>query len=173
MLQYVYPNQKSTNIHYSSQQNDIPILHTNVSTCAQALMQFHESNTVPETSSHKKLKLQSNEKSNLTKRNSSTEIPHTIHNKSETKSINSIGIRKWGETKSVTFDDEEELVTSFQQRLKWFGTPPQVINPTYHQKFSAGYPSSLQQHSTWDRDRGAYVRYGGDRGRYRGPGREF
>ena len=118
MLQYVYPNQKSTNIHYSSQQNDIPILHTNVSTCAQALMQFHESNTVPETSSHKKLKLQSNEKSNLTKRNSSTEIPHTIHNKSETKSINSIGIRKWGETKSVAFDDEEELVTSFQQRLK-------------------------------------------------------
>ena len=132
VLQYVYPNQKSTNIHYSSQYNDIPILHTNVSTCAQ------ESNPVPETSSHKKLKLQSNEKSNLTKRNTSTEIPHTIHNKSETKSITSIDSRSRGEVKSATFDNEEEPVTSFQQRLKQLGTPLQVINPIDHQNISVG-----------------------------------
>ena len=172
MLKCLYPNRTSTDIQYSSQQNEDPIIHNNVSIYAQALMKFHESNPVPETSSHKRLKLQFNKKSNSTKRHSSKEIPQTIYNKSETKYVTSIGSRSWGEAKSVTFDNEEEPVTSFQQRLKQFGTLPQGINPTNHQQFSAGYPSSLQQNSNGGRGRGAYAWCGGGRGRERGPGRE-
>ena len=48
------------------------------------------------------------------------------------KSVTSISSRSRSEAKSVTFDDEEEPIISFQQRLKQFGTPPQVINPTNH-----------------------------------------
>ena len=65
------------------------------------------------------------------------------------------------ETKSVTFDNEEEPITSFQQRLETFWIPPWTINPI-----------SLQQYSKEGRDQGAYARYrGGGRGRGRGPGR--
>ena len=134
-------------------------------------MQFHESNPVPDSSSHKRLKLQFNDKSNSTKRNTVNEIPQPIHNNSETKSVTLIGNKSRGKSKSVTFDDIEELITSFQQRLKQFGTTPQVINPTIHHHFSAWYPSWLQQHSNGDRERGAYTRYVGGRGRGRCPGR--
>ena len=130
-------------------------------------MHFHESNPVPGTSSHKRLKLQFNEKYNSTKRHSTTEIPQTIRNKNETKSVTSINSRNRGEKKSVTFDDEEEPVISFQQRLKAFGTPLQVINPKNPQHFSMDFPSSLQQ-STGGRGRGLFARYGGGRGRVRG-----
>ena len=99
------------------------------------------------------------------------ETPQPINNKSETKSITSIGIRSRGEAKPVTFNDEEEPISSFQQRIKQFWTPPQVVNPTTNQKFSTGYPSSLQQHSNGDRGRGTYARYEGGRGRGQGPGR--
>ena len=60
ILKYVYPNCTSKDIQYSSQQNEDQIIHNTVSTYAQALTQFHESNPVPITSSHKKLKLQFN-----------------------------------------------------------------------------------------------------------------
>ena len=62
MLNYIYPNRVTNNIQYTSPQYESPIIHNNVSTYAQALMHFHESNPVPDTSSHKRLKLQFNEK---------------------------------------------------------------------------------------------------------------
>ena len=132
-------------------------------------MHFHESNPVPDTSSHKRLKLQFNEKPNPTKRTFPNDTPQTLHNKNETKSVTSISSRSRSEAKSVTFDDEEEPISSFQQRLKQFGTPPQVISPTNHQTFSNGYASSLQ-HSIAGRGNGAYARYGGGRGRGKGRG---
>ena len=82
---------------------------------------------------------------------------HPLHNKNETKSVTSISSRSRSEAKSVTFDDEEGPITSFQQRLKQFGTPPQVITSTNHQKFSTRYPSSLQQHSNGGRGSGTYA----------------
>ena len=87
MLNYIYPNRKITDTNQLSQRNNIPILHTNVSTYAQALIQFNDSNPVPETSWHKRLNLQSNEKYISTKNNSTQEIAQTIHNKSENKTV--------------------------------------------------------------------------------------
>ena len=160
MLNYIYPNRVTNNIQYTSPQYENPIIHNNVSTYAQALMHFHESNPVPDTTSHKRLKLQFNEKPNPTKRTFPNDTPQPLHNKNETKSVTSVSSRSRSEVKSVTFDDEEEPITSFQQRLKQFGTPPQVITPTNHQTFSTGYLSSLQ-HSIGGRGNGAYARYGG------------
>ena len=132
-------------------------------------MHVHKSNPVPDTSSHKRLKLQFNETTNPTKRTFPHYTPQPLQNKNETKSVTSVSSRSRSEAKSVTFDDEEEPITSFQQRLKQFGTPPQVITPTNHQTFSTGYPSSLQ-HSIAGRGNGAYARYGGGRGRGQGRG---
>ena len=98
MLKYVYPNRPTNDIQYSSPPNESPIIHNNVSTYAQALMQFHEFNPVPEISSHKRLKLQFNEKSHSNKRNTIKEIPQHIHNKSETKSVTLISSKSRGET---------------------------------------------------------------------------
>ena len=39
MLTYIYPDRKTTNINLKK--NDTPIIHTNISTYAQALIQFH------------------------------------------------------------------------------------------------------------------------------------
>ena len=49
MVTYIYPNRKTTDINQSSQRNDTSIIHNNVSTYTQVLMQFHESNPIPET----------------------------------------------------------------------------------------------------------------------------
>ena len=126
---------------------------------------------VPETASHKRLKLQFNEIFISNKINSINDIPQTIHNKCENKSVTSNGSRSRGETKFVIFDDDEEPVTSIQQRLNVLGTPPQIIDPTDPQHFSMRYPSSLQHYSTGGRGRRAYVRYGGGRGRGRSLGK--
>ena len=64
MLKYFYANRATNDIQYSSPQNENPIIHNNISTYVQTLMQFHESNPVPDSSSHKRLKLQFNDKSN-------------------------------------------------------------------------------------------------------------
>ena len=169
MLQYIYPNRVNTNTQYISPQYEIPIIHNRVSKYAQVLMHFHESTPVPDTSSNKRLKIQFNEKPNPTKRTFPNDTPQTLHNKTEKKSVTSISSRSRSEAKSVTFDDEEEPISSFQQRLKQFDTPPQVITRTNHQTFSTGYPSSLQ-HSIAGRGNGAYARYGGGRGRGKGRG---
>ena len=62
ILNYIYPNRVTNNIQYNIPQYESPIIHNNVSTYAQALMHFHESNPVPDTTSHKRLKLKFNEK---------------------------------------------------------------------------------------------------------------
>ena len=49
MVTYIYSNRKTTDTNQSSQRNDTSIIHNNVSTYAQVLMQFHESNPIPET----------------------------------------------------------------------------------------------------------------------------
>ena len=85
MLKYVYPNRKTTDNHYLSQLNHTPIIYNNISIYAQVLMQFHESNPVPEPSSHKRLKLLFNEKTISTKINYINDIPQTIHNKCKNK----------------------------------------------------------------------------------------
>ena len=51
MIKYIYPNRTNKEFNISRQRNNTPIIHTNVSTYAQALMIFHESNPVPSQSS--------------------------------------------------------------------------------------------------------------------------
>ena len=130
MINDVYPSRATNNIQYTNPQHESLIIRNNVSTYTQTLMHFHESNPVPETSSHKRLKLQFNDKPNSTKRNSINDIPQPLHYNNATKSVTSIISRSRSEAKSVTFDDEEEPITSFQQRLKQFGTlkdsPPDI-----------------------------------------------
>ena len=75
MINYTYPNRATNNIQYTNPQHESLIIRNNVSTYTQTLMHFHESNPVPETSSHKRLKLQFNDKSNSTKRISPNDIP--------------------------------------------------------------------------------------------------
>ena len=60
MIKYIYPARVTTALTTSIQRSNIPIIHNNVSTYAQALTIFHESNPVPEQSSKKRLKLQFN-----------------------------------------------------------------------------------------------------------------
>ena len=57
MVNYIYPQRTTKELNLSNQRNNTSIIHTNLSTYTQALVQFHESNLVPETSSHKRLKL--------------------------------------------------------------------------------------------------------------------
>ena len=61
MINYICPNRATNNIQYTSQQYESPIIHNNISTYTQTLVHFYESNPVPETSSHKRLKLQFND----------------------------------------------------------------------------------------------------------------
>ena len=168
MINYVYPNRATNDIQYTNPQDESPVISNNASTYAQSLIHFHESDPIPEISSHKRLKLQFNDKPNSTKINSLNDIPQPLYNRNETKSVTSIGSRSRSEDKSVTFDDEEEPITSFQQKLNQFGTPPQVINPTNHQTPFTGYPSLFQQHSNGDRGSGTYAKYRGGKGRGRG-----
>ena len=51
MITYIYPDRVITDLITSNQRSNIPIIHNNVSTYAQALMTFHESNPVPVQSS--------------------------------------------------------------------------------------------------------------------------
>ena len=41
MIKYIYLDKTNKEINMSSQRNNTPIIHTNVSTYAQALMSFH------------------------------------------------------------------------------------------------------------------------------------
>ena len=52
-----YPQRTTKELNLSNQRNNTSIIHSNLSTYTQALVQFHESNLVPETSSNKRLKL--------------------------------------------------------------------------------------------------------------------
>ena len=67
MIKYIYPDRET--ITQRERQN-APIMHTNVSTYAQTLMNFHEANPVPNTLSNKRLKIWLNDDTLSSKRNS-------------------------------------------------------------------------------------------------------
>ena len=64
----------------SRQSINTPIVYNNVLTHAQALMQFHDTNPVLDSASHKRLKIQFNEKPIASKKDSTPDILKTIHN---------------------------------------------------------------------------------------------
>ena len=114
MIKYIYPDR--VNIYYNNynQRTNTPIMHTNVSTYAQALMNFHESNPVPTQVSQKRLKLQFNSKSISEKRKYTQEVPQLIQKNSETK--------------SVTFNTKDDQ-PNYKQRLTAFGILPNTPAP--------------------------------------------
>ena len=123
IIKYIYPNSTNYDLQSTRQNTNNPIIHANVSTYTQSLIQFHKSNLVPDRSSNKRLKLQFNNNFNSSKRDSTPDTPSTIHNK--------------GDTKSVTFVDEDEPTTLFQQILnmkKICGVPPHINNQISLQK---------------------------------------
>ena len=46
IIKYIYPERTNTNYNMYNQNSNIPIIHTNVSTYAQAFMTFHKFNPV-------------------------------------------------------------------------------------------------------------------------------
>ena len=191
MIKYIYPDRVTTELKTSIQRINVPIIHNNVSTYAQALMTYHESNPVPAQSSKKRLKLKFNAKSIPEKRNSTQEIPQLT--------------QKENDIKSVTFNNIEDQ-PNHQQRLDDFGTPPNYsptspyyqlkeskanrrdnyIKPTSEEDPTTSFKKRIkqptptphkinqpttQQHSIRGTDREAYTRYEDRRGG-RGPGRE-
>ena len=71
MIKYVYPDRETTTQRGRQQ---APIMHTNVSTYAQTLMNFDEANPVPTNSSNKRLKIRLNEDTMSSKRNSTLKV---------------------------------------------------------------------------------------------------
>ena len=69
MIEYIYPDRVNIDFNTYNQRSNTPIIHNNVSTYAQALMTFHESNPVPTQASQKRLNLQFNSNSISEKRN--------------------------------------------------------------------------------------------------------
>ena len=67
MIKYVYPDRETKS---SRERQQTPIIHTNVSTYAQTLMNFHEANPVPNSMSNKRLKIRLNDDTLSSKRNS-------------------------------------------------------------------------------------------------------
>ena len=117
MIKYIYPERTDNNYSLHNQRNNIPTIHNNVSTYAQALMTFHESNPVPEQASQKRLKLQFNSSSISEKRTLIPEIPQAI--------------QKNNYTKSVTFNNVEDQ-PHYQRKLNAFGTPPKNISTPHN-----------------------------------------
>ena len=185
MIKYIYPDRVNREYTNYKQRSNPPIIHNSVSTYAQALMNFHESNPVPTQASQKRLKLQFNSNPITDKRAHTQEVPQLI--------------QKNYKTKSVTFNTDDQL--NYQQRLTAFGTPSNTPTPPYPPmerdandnnyaspsceedpitSFQARLqqptpshrinPSITKTHSMGGRGRGAYARYGGGRGG-RGPGR--
>ena len=100
MVNYIYPQRAIKELNPSNLRSNTSTIHTNVLKYDQTLMQLHESNPVPEMSSHKMLKLQFNDNYPSTKRNTIQDISQTIHNRSANK--------------VVSFVHSEEPITSFQ-----------------------------------------------------------
>ena len=48
MVNYIYSQRNTVDFNPSRQRSNIPIIHTNVSTYAKALIEFHEPNSVAE-----------------------------------------------------------------------------------------------------------------------------
>ena len=87
VVKNIYPQRSNIDLNTARQSMITPIINTNVLIYAQALMQFLESNPVQDNSFQKRLKIQFNENSITTKRDATLDIPQTIHNQSETKSV--------------------------------------------------------------------------------------
>ena len=87
MIKYIHPDRVNRDYTNYNQRSNPPIIHNNVSTYAQALMNFHESNPVPTQASQKRLKLQFNSIYISEKRNYTQEVPQLIQKNSETKSV--------------------------------------------------------------------------------------
>ena len=66
MIKYVYPDRETKR---PRERQQAPIIHTNVSTYAQTLMNFHEANPVPNSMSNKRLKIRLNDDTLSSKRN--------------------------------------------------------------------------------------------------------
>ena len=75
MIKYICPERVIIDSNTYNQRSNIPIIYTNVSKYTQALITFHESNSVPAQASQKRLKLQINSKSISEKRNYTQEVP--------------------------------------------------------------------------------------------------
>ena len=82
MMKYIYPDKVNIDFNTYNQKSNTPIIHTNVSTYAQALMTFHESNPVPAQATQKRLKFQFNSKFISKKRNYTQEVPQLIQKNS-------------------------------------------------------------------------------------------
>ena len=67
MIIYIYPDRETKT---KRERQQAPIMHTNVSTYAQTLMNFHKTNPVPNTLSNKRLKIRLNDETLSSKRNS-------------------------------------------------------------------------------------------------------
>ena len=180
MIKYIYPDRVNRDYNNYNQRSNPPINHNNVSTYAQALINFHESNPVPTQASQKRLKLQFNSISIFEKRTYTQEVSQLIQKNSETKSVTfntkddqpnyqhiltAFGIppnspaphespteRKVNDNNYASPSIEKNLITSFQARIQQ-PTPPHKIKP-----------SLTQPHSMGSRGRWAYARYGGGQG---------
>ena len=84
LVKYIYPDIPTEDLQTSRKKQ---IIHTNVPTYAQALMTFHELNTVLERSSNKRLKLQFYDASNSSKRDSTPDLSINSHNQNNYKSL--------------------------------------------------------------------------------------
>ena len=113
MIKYIYPDRVNREYNNYNQRSNPPIIHNNVPTYAQTLMNFHESNPVPTQASKKRLKLQFNSISITEKRTHTQEVPQLIQNNNETK--------------NVTFNTDDQI--NYQQRLTVFGIPPNTPPP--------------------------------------------
>ena len=67
MIKYVYPD-REVDERQAYQRTNIPIIHSNISTYAQALIIFHDDNPVPIKLSIKCLKMQFREQTPTTKK---------------------------------------------------------------------------------------------------------
>ena len=73
MIKYVYHNREEDE-RQDYQSENTPIIHSNISTYAQALTLFHEENPVPTQLSNKRLKIQFREQTPTTKRDAPKEV---------------------------------------------------------------------------------------------------
>ena len=73
MIKYVYPEREEDE-RQDYQRENSPVIHSNVSTYAQALMDFHEENPVPTHHSNKRLKMQFSEQTPMSKRDTPKEL---------------------------------------------------------------------------------------------------
>ena len=73
ILKYVYPDREEDE-RQDYQSENTPIIHSNLSTYAQALIFFHEENPVPTRLSKKRLKIQFREQTPTMKRDAPKEV---------------------------------------------------------------------------------------------------